>query len=265
MANVNDFSNLEEEYTPRFCSQLEEAYGKGMMSEGGSEGIELMFDQIQLDGKTALDIGSGLGGVAFYLSEKYAMEITGLEVNHWMVAEAEKRIPAILKNRVHFLLSTNNTCWPISNNTYDLAYSKGVLTHVKVKDEIFQECHRLLKKGGLLVITDWLSSDDKTWGKNIKKLIEQGNLVLFPESEAGYVELFEKNDFKVLSARNDSLAYLKFNQEIIERLQGQKQSGEYSNCFTKEELGASVEAYELILEALKEGELRVIRFVVQKN
>lgn len=266
MPDVPEFSNLEEEYTPKYCLQLEEAYGKGLMSEGGVEGIEHMFDQIQLKDKTALDIGSGLGGVAFYLSEKYGTQITGLEVNSWMLAEAEKRTPNSLKSKVHFLLSTGNTNWPLPKDKYDLVYSKGVLTHVDEngKNGMFKECHRLLKNEGLFVVTDWLSSDNKTWGKNIKKLIGLGNLVLYPESEAGYLDLFKKNGFKIVSVRDDSPAYLKYNQEIIDRLEGQKQSGTYADCFTKEDLQASIDAYIFILDALKEGELKVLRFVVQK-
>jgi hypothetical protein len=37
------FASLENEYTPRYCLQLEAAYGHGMMSEGGREGIVLLF------------------------------------------------------------------------------------------------------------------------------------------------------------------------------------------------------------------------------
>lgn len=59
---LNDsFSTMEEEYTPEYCHELEAAYGKGLMSEGGFEGIEHMFEGISLEGKKALDIGSGLG------------------------------------------------------------------------------------------------------------------------------------------------------------------------------------------------------------
>ncbi|HXF28223.1 MAG TPA: methyltransferase domain-containing protein, partial [Chlamydiales bacterium] len=176
MITEENFSRFEEEYTPPYCLQLEAAYGEGLMSEGGIEGIEHMFDHIALDGKVALDIGSGLGGVAFYLAEKYKMDVTGLEVNAWMVEESKKRTPVFLKNRVHFLLSDSNNNWPIPNEKYDLIYSKGVLTHLGVKDGVFQECHRLLKNGGLFIITDWLSSDKKKWGENIERLVGQGNL-----------------------------------------------------------------------------------------
>ncbi len=259
------FSTLEDEYTPTYCLQLEAAYGEGMMSEGGVKGVEHMFDQIQLEGKKALDIGCGLGGVVFYLAKTYSMDVTGLEVNRWMVAESEKRTPDLLKNKVNFLLSTSNIKWPIFQENYDLIYSKGVLTHLEIKDGIFQESYRLLKNEGLLVITDWLSSDQKKWGKNIEKLVELEHLALFPETEAGYVELLEKNGFTILSVRDDSDVYLGFNQKIIERLQNPEQLGRYANCFTEKELEASIDGYKSIAKAIEEGELRVLRFVAQKR
>src|SRR5262249_4149455 len=42
--DATNFSSLENEYTPTYCLQLEAAYGEDMMSEGGIEGIEHMFN-----------------------------------------------------------------------------------------------------------------------------------------------------------------------------------------------------------------------------
>ena len=259
------FPTLEEEYTPKYCSQLEAAYGEGLMSEGGREGIELMFAGIPLEDKLALDIGSGLGGVAFYLADKYQMQITGVEVNSWMVGESKRRTPDHLKDKVNFFLSSSNSHWPIPEETFHLIYSKGVLTHLETKDEIFQECHRLLKEEGLLVITDWLSSDEKKWGGNIGRLVELENLALYPESEKGYVEVLQRNGFTVLSARDDSAAYLVFNRSIVERLKDSNNAPELSNYFTKSELADSIEAYEAIANALEVKELRVLRFIANKG
>ena len=259
------FSSLEEEYTPKYCLQLEAAYGKGMMSEGGFEGIEYMFDSIPLERKTVLDIGSGLGGVAFYLADKYAMQVTGIEVNVWMVAESEKRIPDRLKGKVNFLKSSSNSNWSIPNERYDMIYSKGVLTHLEKKDELLQECHRLLKREGLLVITDWLSSAEKKWGENIARLVELENLVLFPESETGYNEILKKNGFNVLSVRDDSLVYMRYNREIVKRLQDPEQHQRLLNYFGETELKDAVDGYDSIAKAIEAGELRVMRFVAHKG
>lgn len=254
-----------EEYTPRYCLQLELAYGDGMMSEGGVEGIEQMFDQIPLVGRRALDIGCGLGGVALYLVEKYAMKITGLEVDAWMVEESKRRIPDSLKGKVDFFLSATNSGWPIPKDSYDLIYSKGVFTHLESKDEIFHECHQLLKREGLFVITDWLSTDEKKWGENIARLMELEHLELFPESVDGYNELLKRNGFALLSERNDSSAYLRFNQKIIERLRDPIRHKILLNHFDEDELEASILGYESIVKALESGELKVFRFVAQKS
>lgn len=259
------FSSLEEEYTPNYCLQLEAAYGAGMMSEGGIEGINYMFDSLALENKVGLDIGSGIGGVAFYLAEKFSMQVTGLEVNPWMVAESKNRIPEHLKGKIDFRLSISNADWPIPNHSYDIIYSKGVLTHLETKDEIFQECYRLLKKGGLLVITDWLSGEERRWGENIARLVELENLALFPESKTGYIELLKKSGFVILSVRDDSVVYQGFNQQIVERLQDVTQRQVHLNYFNETELKASIEGYKSIAKALDVGELKVFRFVVQKE
>ena len=34
------FATLEDVYTPKYCAQLEAAYGTNLMSEGGAEAIE---------------------------------------------------------------------------------------------------------------------------------------------------------------------------------------------------------------------------------
>ncbi len=122
-----------------------------------------------------------------------------------------------------------------------------------------------MKNGGLLVITDWLSSDEKKWGPNIARLLELEHLVLFPESESGYVEALEKNGFTLLSVRDDSQVYLRFNQQIVASLRNPAEHTALLNCFHGASLESSIAGYEAIVNAIASGELRVLRFVAQKN
>lgn len=140
-----------------------------------------------------------------------------------------------------------------------------MLTHLENKNELLQECHRLLKKDGIFVITDWLSAETKEWGPHVSKLIELEHLALFPESKSGYLELLQKNGFTLLSVRDDSLAYLRFNQAICEKLQAAILSKTLSDIFDEKELQASIDGYQSIAKALEMGELKVFRFVGQKN
>lgn len=253
---------VAEEYSPEYCSLLEIAYGQGMMSEGGGVGIEHMFDQTPLQNKVALDIGSGMGGVAFYLAEKYSMHITGLEINSWMVEESKRRTPDYLKNKVKFLLITNNSQRAFSDEHFDIIYSKGVLTHLESKIELFKECHRLLKPDGQLVITDWLSPIQGLWGENIHKLIELENLTIFAETESNYMEMLKDSGFKKVSIRDEGHIYKNFNEEIVESLK--KERDLFLNHFDEVTFEASVLGYESIARAIELGELRVLRFIAEK-
>lgn len=245
--------NQAVEYSPEYCSLLEVVYGPGMMSEGRPEGIEHMFYQIPLKNIHALDIGSGLGGVAFYLAERYAVNIVGLEVNDWMVQESQKRIPSHLKNKINFLLIASNTCWPFPDHSFDIIYSKGVLTHVQDKLELFKESLRLLKLNGKLVIVDWLSPTQGIWGKNIKKLIELEHLSLFADTETHYIATLKKSGFTAISSR----------EAIVDSLKDASQRSRFLKHFDKETLQASIEGYQAIANALGEGELKTVQFIAQ--
>ncbi len=260
-----EFETMEDIYTPKYCEQLEAAYGQGMMSEGGSEAIDFLFEGVPIRDKTALDIGSGLGGVAIYVAEKYGTSVTGLDVNGWMVQEATKRIPATLKEKVSFVKNTSDSKWPFKDKSFDIIYSKGVLTHVEHKEGIFKECHRILKDDGLLVIADCLSSEEKKWGEHVKKLMELEKLVCYPESITGYIKLLEGSGFSINSIRDDTRDSQHWNMRVVDRLKDSFLQKEHLKHFTAEELARAIEGYEAIANACNLGEWQVIRFIASKK
>ncbi len=72
-------NQLDAEYSKEFTDLVELVYGSDFLSQGGSESVDRMFEGQILDGKKLLDIGSGLGGVDFYLAERYSVDIIGLD------------------------------------------------------------------------------------------------------------------------------------------------------------------------------------------
>ena len=50
---------------------FEAIYGENLISLGGLDAIDNMFSDVDLRKLKALDVGFGLGGVAFYLAKKY--------------------------------------------------------------------------------------------------------------------------------------------------------------------------------------------------
>ena len=104
--------DMIEEYSAEYCHFLELAYGKNWMSEGGEQAAEKLCDGIALSGKRILDVGSGLGGLAFYLAQQPDAQVTGIELNPWMVKEAMRRTPTMLRGKVDFCAYAPPQCCP---------------------------------------------------------------------------------------------------------------------------------------------------------
>lgn len=254
----NHTKKLIQEYPEEYCEFLEAAYGKGMMSEGGSESIELMFDGLSLNHKAILDIGSGLGGMAYYLAEQYpSCRITGIELNPRMVQQANENIPSHLQNRIKFVTYGNagTTTLPFTDSAFDVVASRGVFVHVPEKLPLFKEVYRVLKTGGDFIIDDWLSPYDNHWGERITKIREMEDLTLCATSEATYLNSLQTAGFKQIKTRDANPYYEKFNREIIHKLNDRQVKQNFIKQFSEADLETALSCYHLILAAIQDNEL----------
>lgn len=254
-----------DEYYPDYCHSLEAAYGEGFMSEGGGEALDFMFKDFQIHGKKALDIGSGLGGVAQYLAKKYSMDITGLEINPWMVREATSRVSKELQGKVRYLQSVDNNHLPFEESSFDIVYSKGVLCHVEDKRGIFAECYRILKPGGVLIINDWLSPFEGKWGENVQRLVELEGLSLHAKTVDGYLLLLKEANFKEIDAANLTEQYTLYNEEIVRELKTPEKKESFTTSFSEKLHEEAIEGYQSIANAMQMGEGMVMLFSAHKE
>lgn len=253
-----------QEYDQDYCFELEAAYGKGMMSEGGHEAIDRLLEGVSLVGKKGLDIGAGLGGVAYHVASKGA-RVTGLEINPWMVKYANLKTPQTLRNKLSFVLKEKGRPLPFESEFFDFVYSKGVLTHVLDKPEMFSEIHRVSKTGASFVINDWLSSEDGKWGPLLTKLTELEGLSLFAHSETSYVKMLEEAGFTQIQVRDEQAFYSRYNREIIERLSEPSVKASFIHRFGESKWQSAITGYECIASAIEKAELRVMHILCQKK
>lgn len=256
---------LNANYSSAYTLSLEEAYGMGMTSEGGAKAIENMFAGIPLKDKKMLDIGSGLGGVALYLVQKHNASVTGVEINPWMVEESTKRIPSMLKSKMNYVLMGENNTLPFSSQSFDIVYSKGVLTHVADKTPLFNEISRVLKPNGLFIIDDWLSPTHAKWGDKLNKMAETEGLILFAETEQNYLVALKKAGFYNIKMRSESENYSKFNREIANHLMTKDKKQQYTDKYGEKSLNEAIEGYQLIADSIDSNELLIRHFYAQKR
>lgn len=90
-----------------------------------------------------LDIGGGMGEVAQAISNLYGGQTIVTDI-----ASAGLKISKVENNAI-----ANATSQPFADETFDLVHSKDVMVHIENKDLFLREVYRLLKPGGLAVIT----------------------------------------------------------------------------------------------------------------
>ena len=117
---------------------------------------DLLWDTLGLsDPKVIVDIGAGTGFFAVAFSKKmrqgtvYACDISDVMLD-WM----KENLPADLKDSV-VPLKMEETNVPLPDGIADLVYMINLHHELDSPKDIIAECHRLLKKGGTLMIIDW--------------------------------------------------------------------------------------------------------------
>ena len=122
---------------------------------------KIMAALIPLDeGTSVLDLGSGYGGPARYLSSSFGCRVTGLNLSHVEIEEAEKRTKSLgLDSKITYVQGDFHEL-EFPEAAFDVVWSQDSLMYGADKRQILRETHRVLKPGGVLDFTDILASPD---------------------------------------------------------------------------------------------------------
>lgn len=251
----DDINKLINEYPANYCRFLEVTYGANMMSEGGAHAIDnILAQESDLSNKHILDVGFGLGGAAFHIANTYGAFVYGLEINPWLVKEASRRIPRQLDNQINFLEYHPMRELPFEQDYFDVVFSKGVLTHLKNKSNLFQQINRILKPGGSFVIDDWLSPIEGTWGEKLNKMCEEEGLTLYAETESNYKKLLKNSQFTDIQMYDQNKHYYQYNLDIVNNLKCMDPNDE---VFNEISLNEAIEGHQIIADSIKNNELLI--------
>ncbi|NOS86375.1 MAG: methyltransferase domain-containing protein [Ignavibacteria bacterium] len=115
-----------------------------------------IFSLLGLTNKTrVLEIASGSGGPAVFMSKETGCHLTGLEYDRNGVDNSLKLAEENgLAESMEFIHGDASEKLPFDDGTFDAVVSIDAINHLKNRDKVLKEFFRVLKKGGRLIYTD---------------------------------------------------------------------------------------------------------------
>jgi sarcosine/dimethylglycine N-methyltransferase len=145
LALLEDFHTMGRYAT----SQLADLAGLGGL--GGLGGLS--------PGSEVLDAGSGIGGTARYIADRFGARVTAVDLteDYCDAAEWLNRLVGLDDRiRVH---RGDVTDLPFADATYQVVFSQHVQMNIADKHRLYRETHRVLVDGGLLAVWDIAAGD----------------------------------------------------------------------------------------------------------
>lgn len=143
-------------YTRRSILRSERMYGEGFQSPGHLAMMDRLCRRLDLvPGLRVLEVGSGLGGAAFYLAERHGATVVGLDIAPAMVEIATERARTRgLDDRVRFEVADIRSA-ALEPESFDLVWSRDCILYIPEKDRVWQAVAGCLRPGGRAFITDF--------------------------------------------------------------------------------------------------------------
>jgi phosphoethanolamine N-methyltransferase len=79
----------QDEYYDNMITMLELIWGQGYMAPGGAGNVKKMLNGIETEGKRILDIGCGLGGPAFEMTNTFGADVVGIDLGPHLSRELQ--------------------------------------------------------------------------------------------------------------------------------------------------------------------------------
>lgn len=269
LENYQGYKTLQEffddkQYTKESILQYEKIYGETHICPGGAESTELFFGNLNLKpGQRVLDLGCGIGGAANYISQKYDVEVYGVDLSMNMIVIAWDRLQKLKETKdpkVRFEIG-DITKHDYPNEYFDYIYSRDVLLHVSNKKELLNKMKNWLKPNGQIFITDY-ACKSQPWSGSFSEYVKGRGYTLLPVSE--YKCLFESVGLNKVEGKDETDLFVKYLKDEAEKFAKPEVKEDFLKTFTQENYDYIVESWRVKLDRSLTGDQRWGTFSAQK-
>ena len=251
-------------YDDQFVRGLEWLWGDGFLSPGGREEISEIMRGISIKDNTVLDIGCGIGGIdRLLVTEHKARKVIATDVIESLIERARNDSKlAGLAEQIEYRLITPGPL-EFDDGAFDVVFTKDAIIHIQDKRSIFEDIHRVLRRGGLLVGSDWLGSDTTEQSKLVHDWLDFSKLDFHFQTAAQLQELLTDIGFGSVRTRDRNDWYKQAVRAEIAMVSGD--SGQmFAEKFGKEMADKRLRSSTLKMRAVDAGELRPTHFSAVK-
>ena len=241
-------------YDQQVIEFLEDIWGDGFLSPGGTDEVRRVLQGVTVDGKLVIDIGCGSGACAILLAKEYhAKRVVGIDVEKPVCDAATNRVKAEgVSDKVQIQLVEPGPL-PFTNDEVDVVFSKDAIIHIPDKETMALDAFRILKPGGQFAASDWLISHDNDPSPQMADYIKAEGLDFAMASPTRYANAMKSAGFIDIELVNRNSWYATEADKELQWLKGPKRS-ELQERHGKDFIDHQVEIWSKLVTVLKSGE-----------
>ncbi len=242
-------------YTDALAGGVELMWGQGFMSPGGLEEVGLVVRGLDLEAKTILDVGSGLGGPAMcLLSQHGAGSVIGIDVEPRNVARAKAYAAKAGHNgRLRFETVDGNR-FPFEDASFDIVFSKDAIIEAPNKHAVISEAFRVLRPGGSVAISDWFRGADP-FTAEMSAWMERAGPTFAMATLSETADEFRAAGFSDVRTEDRNAWYQEYSKRELERMAGEDRA-RFEQFLGIDATAEWIETVRLKCLAVAQGQLR---------